>query len=70
MHTCMQGEHDSPEFKRQAREYHAAVCARVGASRCSWREVAGEDHFTVIERLEEPDYVLTKGISRLIEEGY
>ncbi|MGH0132245.1 UNVERIFIED_CONTAM: hypothetical protein FKN15_049482 [Acipenser sinensis] len=51
-------EHDSPEFKRQSREYFQALeCAGL---KVSFEDVSNTDHFNVIEQLSDEDYHLTQ----------
>ena len=39
---------------------------RCGVRNCVWLLLEGEDHFTVIERLSDPDYWLTRSIFEMI----
>ncbi|MGH0119437.1 UNVERIFIED_CONTAM: hypothetical protein FKN15_024180 [Acipenser sinensis] len=51
-------EHDSPEFRRQSREYFQALeCAGL---KVSFEDVSNTDHFNVIEQLSDEDYHLTQ----------
>ncbi|XP_064396207.1 kynurenine formamidase-like isoform X2 [Halichondria panicea] len=59
------GEQESPEFKRQSQEFHQGVVS-VGVS-SNVCEVEDEDHFTVIERLVEEQFSVTKHILQLIK---
>ncbi|NWZ16346.1 KFA formamidase, partial [Agelaius phoeniceus] len=51
-------QHDSPEFRRQSQEYSQAL--RAAGWSVSVLDLAGVDHFDVIERLSEDSYVLTQ----------
>ncbi|NXP91572.1 KFA formamidase, partial [Passerina amoena] len=51
-------QHDSPEFRRQSQEYSQAL--RAAGWSVSLLDLAGVDHFDVIERLSEDSYVLTQ----------
>ncbi|NWT15084.1 KFA formamidase, partial [Vireo altiloquus] len=51
-------QHDSPEFRRQSQEYSQAL--RAAGWSVSLLDLAGVDHFDVIEKLSEDSYVLTR----------
>ncbi|NXQ79569.1 KFA formamidase, partial [Nyctibius grandis] len=51
-------QHDSPEFRRQSQEYGEAL--RAAGWSVSLLDVAGVDHFDIIEKLSEDTYVLTQ----------
>ncbi|NXD41784.1 KFA formamidase, partial [Copsychus sechellarum] len=51
-------QHDSPEFRRQSQEYSQAL--RATGWSVSLLDLAGMDHFDVIEKLSEDSYVLTQ----------
>ncbi|NXR16680.1 KFA formamidase, partial [Cinclus mexicanus] len=51
-------QHDSPEFRRQSQEYSQAL--RAAGWSVSLLDLAGVDHFDVIEKLSEDNYVLTQ----------
>ncbi|XP_059720179.1 kynurenine formamidase isoform X2 [Haemorhous mexicanus] len=57
-------QHDSPEFRRQSQEYSQAL--RAAGWSVSVLDLAGVDHFDVIERLSEDSYVLTQVILNMI----
>ncbi|XP_075204000.1 kynurenine formamidase isoform X2 [Anomaloglossus baeobatrachus] len=57
-------EHDSPEFHRQSQNYFQ--CLKETALGASYVLVDGTDHFNVIEKLFQEDYVLTKIILKMI----
>ncbi|XP_078510001.1 kynurenine formamidase [Lissotriton helveticus] len=57
-------ENDSPEFQRQSREYFQSL-QELGLN-VSFNEVANTDHFDVIERLCEEEYVFTQVILGVI----
>uniref|UniRef100_A0A8C0BWZ3 Kynurenine formamidase n=1 Tax=Buteo japonicus TaxID=224669 RepID=A0A8C0BWZ3_9AVES len=48
-------QHDSPEFRRQSQEY-----GQVTGWSVSLLDLAGVDHFDIIEKLAEDSYVLTQ----------
>ncbi|XP_076209882.1 kynurenine formamidase isoform X6 [Aptenodytes patagonicus] len=52
-------QHDSPEFRRQSQEYGQAL--RTAGWSVSLLDLAGVDHFDIIEKLSEESYVLTQG---------
>ncbi|NWX49077.1 KFA formamidase, partial [Steatornis caripensis] len=51
-------QHDSPEFRRQSQEYGQAL--RAAGWSVSLLDLAGVDHFDIIEKLSEDSYVLTQ----------
>ncbi|KAM6050814.1 kynurenine formamidase isoform 2-T2 [Chlamydotis macqueenii] len=57
-------QHDSPEFRRQSQEYSQAL--RAAGWSVSMLDLAGVDHFDIIEKLSEDNYVLTQVILNMI----
>ncbi|XP_027523248.1 kynurenine formamidase isoform X1 [Corapipo altera] len=57
-------QHDSPEFRRQSQEYSQAL--RAAGWSVSLLDLAGVDHFDVIEKLSENSYILTQVILNMI----
>ncbi|XP_067403270.1 kynurenine formamidase [Emydura macquarii macquarii] len=57
-------QHDSPEFHRQSQEYFQAL--RSAGWTVSLLDVADTDHFDIIEKLSQRDYVLTQVILNVI----
>ncbi|XP_053939684.1 kynurenine formamidase isoform X3 [Cuculus canorus] len=57
-------QHDSPEFRRQSQEYGQAL--RTAGWSVSLMDLAGVDHFDIIEKLSEESYVLTQVILNMI----
>ncbi|XP_066056516.1 kynurenine formamidase isoform X3 [Chamaea fasciata] len=57
-------QHDSPEFRRQSQEYSQAL--RAAGWSVSLLDLAGVDHFDVIEKLSEDSYILTQVILNMI----
>ncbi|XP_061335841.1 kynurenine formamidase isoform X3 [Pezoporus flaviventris] len=53
-------QHDSPEFRRQSREYVLAL--RAAGWSVSMLDLAGVDHFDIVEKLSEDSYILTQVI--------
>ncbi|XP_048653655.1 kynurenine formamidase isoform X8 [Marmota marmota marmota] len=53
------GQHDSPEFHRQSREFQQALCR--GGWRASFEELRDVDHFEIIENLTQKEDALTQG---------
>ncbi|NXU53269.1 KFA formamidase, partial [Turnix velox] len=51
-------QHDSPEFRRQSQEFAQAL--RAAGWSVSLLDLAGLDHFDIIEKLSEENYVLTQ----------
>ncbi|NXH39996.1 KFA formamidase, partial [Dicaeum eximium] len=51
-------QHDSPEFRRQSQEYSQAL--RAAGWSVSVLDLAGVDHFDIIERLSQDSYILTQ----------
>ncbi|NXU93840.1 KFA formamidase, partial [Xiphorhynchus elegans] len=51
-------QHDSPEFRRQSQEYSQAL--RAAGWSVSLMDLAGVDHFDIIEKLSEDSYILTQ----------
>ncbi|XP_007958033.1 kynurenine formamidase [Orycteropus afer afer] len=58
------GQHDSPEFQRQSREFLQVLC-RAGWQ-ATFEELPDVDHFEIIENLTQKDYVLTQIILRTV----
>lgn len=58
------GQHDSPEFHRQSKEFCETLC-RVGW-KASFQQLRGVDHFDIIENLTREDDVLTQIILKTI----
>ncbi|XP_025783340.1 kynurenine formamidase [Puma concolor] len=58
------GQHDSPEFSRQSREFYQTL--RRGGWNASFEELHDVDHFEIIWKLTQDDYVLTQMILRTI----
>uniref|UniRef100_A0ABI7ZWE5 Kynurenine formamidase n=1 Tax=Felis catus TaxID=9685 RepID=A0ABI7ZWE5_FELCA len=58
------GQHDSPEFARQSREFYQTLCR--GGWNASFEELHDVDHFEIIWKLTQDDYVLTQMILRTI----
>ncbi|XP_044901231.1 kynurenine formamidase isoform X1 [Felis catus] len=52
------GQHDSPEFARQSREFYQTLCR--GGWNASFEELHDVDHFEIIWKLTQDDYVLTQ----------
>ncbi|XP_075702671.1 kynurenine formamidase isoform X2 [Rhinoderma darwinii] len=57
-------EHDSPEFHRQSQHYFQSL-KELGLG-VSYEHIDGADHFDVIEKLSQEDYVLTQLILKMI----
>ncbi|NWV29397.1 KFA formamidase, partial [Origma solitaria] len=57
-------QHDSPEFRRQSQEYSQAL--RAAGWSVSLLDLAGVDHFDVIEKLSEDSYILTQVGRRVV----
>ncbi|XP_057265625.1 kynurenine formamidase isoform X2 [Pezoporus wallicus] len=57
-------QHDSPEFRRQSREYVLAL--RAAGWSVSMLDLAGVDHFDIVEKLSEDSYILTQVILNMI----
>ncbi|XP_036766295.1 kynurenine formamidase isoform X1 [Manis pentadactyla] len=58
------GQHDSPEFHRQSREFYQTLCR--GGWEASFEELHDVDHFEIIWNLTRKDYVLTQMILKTI----
>ncbi|KAM9749858.1 kynurenine formamidase isoform 2-T2 [Dama dama] len=58
------GQHDSPEFRRQSREFHQTLCQ--GGWKASFAELHDVDHFEILWNLTQEDYVLTQIILKTI----
>ncbi|XP_007099874.1 kynurenine formamidase isoform X4 [Physeter macrocephalus] len=52
------GQHDSPEFHRQSREFYQTL--RRGGWKASFEELHDVDHFEILWNLTQKDYVLTQ----------
>ncbi|XP_071620792.1 kynurenine formamidase isoform X4 [Heliangelus exortis] len=57
-------QHDSPEFRRQSQEYSLAL--RAAGWSVSLLDIAGVDHYDIIEKLSEESYILTQVILNMI----
>ncbi|XP_030062485.1 kynurenine formamidase-like [Microcaecilia unicolor] len=57
-------EYDSPEFRRQSQEYFQSL--QVLGLNVYLKDIAGVDHFDVIEKLSDDDYILTQMILNMI----
>ncbi|XP_028608656.1 kynurenine formamidase isoform X2 [Grammomys surdaster] len=58
------GQHDSPEFHRQSKEFCETLC-HVGW-KASFQQLCGVDHFDIIENLTREDDTLTQIILKTI----
>lgn len=58
-------EHDSPEFRKQSEDYYKMLEA-LGLN-VTLEDVPNTDHFTIIERLVEGEYHLTKLLLKMME---
>ncbi|XP_002918438.2 kynurenine formamidase isoform X2 [Ailuropoda melanoleuca] len=58
------GQHDSPEFQRQSREFYQTLCR--GGWNASFEEIRDADHFEIIWNLTQQDSMLTQMILRTI----
>ncbi|XP_040606051.1 kynurenine formamidase isoform X4 [Mesocricetus auratus] len=58
------GQHDSPEFHRQSREFYETL-HRVGL-KASLQELPDVDHFDIVENLTREDHALTQIILKTI----
>ncbi|XP_024835907.1 kynurenine formamidase isoform X2 [Bos taurus] len=54
------GQHDSPEFHRQSREFYQTLCQ--GGWKASFEELHDMDHFEILWNLTQEDYVLTQSL--------
>ena len=54
------GEHDSPAFRQQAEQYRDQLSARDVP--VTFTTQGGEDHFSLVEKLKDDDYALSKQI--------
>ncbi|KAM6472912.1 kynurenine formamidase [Liasis olivaceus] len=60
-------QHDSPEFHRQSQEHCQAL--RTAGWRVSLLDLGDTDHFDVIEKLSQENYLLTQVILNMISSG-
>ncbi|XP_068832594.1 kynurenine formamidase isoform X1 [Capricornis sumatraensis] len=58
------GQHDSPEFHRQSREFYQTLCH--GGWKASFEELHDMDHFEILWNLTQEDYMLTQIILKTI----
>lgn len=58
------GQHDSPEFHRQSREFYQTLCR--GGWTASLEELRDVDHFEIVENLTQEEDVLTQIILKTI----
>ena len=69
--TIVVGKFDSPEFQRQSREFFDAIQRRnceIGSSCRTTFLSLEEDHFSVVEKLDNPEYQLTKLVAQLLQQ--
>jgi len=57
------GGDEPAEFRRQSRDYHAALSA--AGLHSDYLEPAGKNHLTVLEELEHPDSDLGRALVRV-----
>ncbi|XP_071968681.1 kynurenine formamidase isoform X2 [Engystomops pustulosus] len=57
-------EHDSPEFHRQSQRYFQRL--KESGLSASYVQIDGTDHFDVIEKLSQEDYVLTQLLVKMV----
>ncbi|XP_011360320.1 kynurenine formamidase isoform X1 [Pteropus vampyrus] len=62
------GQHDAPEFHRQSREFYQTLLQ--GGWKASFEELHDVDHFEIIWKLTQKDYVLTQIILKTIFQKY
>ena len=55
------GQHDSPAFRAQSKAFCETLEAHTEV-RATYVELAGEDHFTAMERMAEEGYALTETV--------
>ncbi|KAM3846350.1 kynurenine formamidase isoform 2-T2 [Vipera latastei] len=60
-------QHDPPEFHRQSQEYCQVL--RTAGWEVSLLDLAGTDHFDIIEKLSQENYLLTQVILNMISSG-
>ncbi|XP_007483001.1 kynurenine formamidase isoform X2 [Monodelphis domestica] len=58
------GQHDSPEFLQQSLDYFQAL--RLHGWRVSFLEISNVDHFDIIEKMIQNEYILTQVILKTI----
>lgn len=58
------GQHDSPEFRRQSREFYQTLCS--AGWQASFEDLQDVDHFEMVWKLTQQDYVLTQIILKTI----
>jgi len=68
IHLLVVGEDDSPAFHKQTEEYRQQLVSREMVVLSS--VVKGEDHFSLVEKLQDDQYSLTKDILRLLDGVY
>jgi len=62
------GQFDSPAFHQQAEEYATAL--EAGGLQVLRTKQAGEDHFSLVEKLADNDYPLTRDLIRMFSNTY
>jgi len=62
------GQFDSPAFHQQAEDYATAL--EAGGLRVLRTTQAGEDHFSLVEKLAKADYSLTRDLIRMFSSTY
>merc|ERR1712012_167010 len=62
------GQFDSPAFHQQAEDYATAL--EAGGLRVLRTTQAGEDHFSLVEKLAKADYFLTRDLIRMFSSTY
>ena len=59
-------ENDSPAFKSQAKQYFEKLVANKFKVEMSEQKI--EDHFSLVEKLKDKEYTLTKAIIKFMRE--
>ncbi|XP_069786090.1 kynurenine formamidase isoform X3 [Narcine bancroftii] len=57
-------QYDSTEFRKQSQEYYQAI--KVAGFNASFQDVTNRDHFDVIEKLVEENYILTQVLLKMV----
>ncbi|XP_032900150.1 kynurenine formamidase isoform X1 [Amblyraja radiata] len=57
-------QYDSNEFRRQSQEYYQAV--KAAGFNASFQDISNRDHFDIIEKLVEENYVLTQVLLKMM----
>ncbi|XP_051889118.1 kynurenine formamidase [Pristis pectinata] len=57
-------QYDSNEFRKQSQEYYQAI--KAAGFNASFQDISNSDHFDIIEKLVEENYILTQVLLKMV----